>query len=157
MFTTTTAEPRWFLANLVYVHLHGDAAGGRLGVVEVVMPPGDEPPLHIHHGHDESFYVLEGELTLYLPGEERTLRAGEFTLAPRGVPHIYRAGEAGARALVHSSPAGFEAFVEEMSVIAGAAELPAPAGPPSPEQARRLTDVAATHGIEILGPPGLRP
>ena len=24
--------------------------------------PGDMPPLHVHHGEDEAFYVIEGEL-----------------------------------------------------------------------------------------------
>jgi hypothetical protein len=84
-------------------------------------------------------------------------RAGEFLLAPRGVPHTYRAGDAGARALVHSSPAGFEAFVEAVSRPADAAVLPEPAAPPTPEQAAQLAAIAAEHGIEILGPPGMRP
>jgi quercetin dioxygenase-like cupin family protein len=139
------------LNKLVTIHLHGDDSDGRLGLVEDTMPPGDEPPLHVHHDHDEGFYVLSGELTLFLPGgAERTLRAGEFALAPRGVPHTYRAGETGARVLVSSSPAGFEAFVEQMSVPGDGPAPPAP-------DVERLTAVAAEHGIEILGPPGARP
>ena len=150
------AQPRWFLRDLVFIHLRGAQTGGRLGIVEIEMPPGDEPPLHVHHDHDEMFYVLTGELTLYLPGgEERRLEAGQFTLAPRGVPHSYRAGDAGARALVQTAPAGFEAFVERVSIPSDAAELPAPAGPPTADQAAHLAQVAAEHGIEILGPPGL--
>jgi hypothetical protein len=122
------------------------------------MPAHDEPPLHVHDEQDETFYVLEGELTLLLAGgEERVLRAGEFALAPHGVPHAYRAGGAGARALVQTSPAGFEAFVEAVSPPAGSPELPPPAAPPTPEQAARLAEVAAEHGITLLGPPGTRP
>jgi hypothetical protein len=48
-------------------------------------------------------------------------------------------------------------FVEQMSRPADAPVLPRPAGPPTPEEAARLTAVAAEHGIEILGPPGMRP
>jgi len=156
--TPVTGQPRWFLRNLVFIHLHGEQTGGRLGIVEIDMPPGDEPPLHVHHEHDEAFYVLAGELTLYLPGgEQRRLEAGQFTLAPRGVPHSYRAGDAGARALVQAAPAGFEAFVQQVSVASDVAELPPPAAPPTAEQAAHLAQVAAEYGIEILGPPGQRP
>jgi hypothetical protein len=127
-----TAEARWFLHDRVTILLRGE--------------------------QDEGFYVLEGELTLFVAGgEARRLRAGDFALAPRGVPHAYRAGEDGARALVQSSPSGFEAFVESMSRPAEGPGLPELAGPPSPEQAAHLAAVAADHGIDILGPLGTRP
>ena len=151
-------EPRWFLAGLVNILLRGEETEGRVDMIEHAVPAGDEPPLHVHHDQEETFYVLEGELTLFLAGAgPRTLRAGEFAVGPRGVPHIYRAGDAGVRVIVQSSPAGFAAFVEEMSVPADAPVLPQPAGPPTPEQAEHLATVAAEHGIEILGPPGTRP
>jgi quercetin dioxygenase-like cupin family protein len=152
------AQPRWFLRDLVTILVRGEETDGRVDMLETTKPPGDEPPLHVHHDQVEAFYVLEGEVTLFLPArEQRTLRAGEFALAPRGVPHSYRAGDRGARALVQTSPAGFAAFVEKVSVPADAPVLPSPAGPPTPEQAERLTAAAAEHGIEILGPPGTRP
>ena len=120
------------------------ATGGALGLVHMDKPAGDMPPLHVHHNEDEGFYVLGGELTLFLPGESVTLRAGDFFLAPRGVPHTYEVGSGGCRLLVSSSPSGFERFV---LAVAALDEL-------SPEA---LTRVAAEHGIEILGPPGARP
>jgi quercetin dioxygenase-like cupin family protein len=39
---------------------------------------------------DETFYVLEGELTLFVAGEQIVLGPGQAALAPRGVPHAYR-------------------------------------------------------------------
>ena len=155
--TTPRPQPLWFLSDLAVIHVRGEDTGGRVGIVEITMPAGDEPPLHIHHDHDEIFCVLEGELSLYLPGEERTLRAGDVFVAPRGIPHIYRAGAAGARALVESVPAGFEAFVEAVSAPADAAVLPEPGAPPTPEQIDQLTAAAAEQGIELIGPPGSRP
>ena len=120
------------------------ATGGALGLVHMDKPAGDMPPLHVHRNEDEGFYVLGGEMTLYLPGESVTLRSGEFFLAPRGVPHAYEVGPDGARALVSSAPSGFERFVTAVGALE---EL-------SPEILGR---VAAEHGIEILGPPGARP
>ena len=58
------------------------------GVIEVAVPPGwDGPPLH-HHDFDETFYVLEGELTFQLGDEIVTRGAGALRLRPaRQRPH----------------------------------------------------------------------
>ena len=120
------------------------ASGEPLGLVHMDMPAGEMPPLHLHRNEDEGFYVLGGELTLYVPGDSVTLRAGEFFLAPRGVPHAYEVGADGARVLVSSAPSGFERFVAEVAGL----DAVDPA---------TLTAVAAGHGIDILGPPGARP
>lgn len=118
---------------------------GDLGLVDMMdMPAGDMPPLHVHAGQNEGFYVLAGELTLFLPGREALLRAGDFLLAPAGVPHTYRVGDEPARALVISSPGGFEAFVRAVAAL--------------PEVDPGVLAITATeHGIDILGPPGALP
>jgi quercetin dioxygenase-like cupin family protein len=120
----------------------GEAAAGLVEMLEV--PAGQMPPLHVHHAEDEGFYVLDGQVTLFMPGRELTLDAGEFFLAPRGVPHTYRVGERPASWLVLSSPAGFERFVAEVAALEEA----------DPDA---LAEVAARHRIEILGPPGAMP
>ena len=141
MELTHTTEEMVFLGSRVRIL----AEGGNLGVVDMVeVPPGHMPPLHIHHAEDECFYVLKGEVTLYMPDAERTLGPGDLLLAPRGIPHSYRAGEEPCHMLVVSQPAGFERFV---AAVAGLDE-------PDPET---LTAVAAEHDIEILGPPGMLP
>ena len=140
MTTSTQPDTLDFLGSTVRVL----ATGGALGLVHQDVPPGDMPPLHVHHSEDEGFYVLGGEMTLYLPGQSVTLRSGDFFLAPRGVPHTYEVGPDGARVLVSSAPSGFERFV---IAVAALDEV-------SPEI---LGAVAAEHGIEILGPPGARP
>lgn len=120
-------------------------SGEGYGLVQLSgMPAGDMPPLHVHHDEDEGFYVLEGEITLFSPGVEVTLRAGEFSLASRGVPHTYRVGPEGAGALVSSVGGGFERFVAAVGALDEV----------TPET---LTATAAEYDIEILGPPGLLP
>ena len=134
-----------FLGARARILTDGDRTGGRLGVVELAdVPAGDMPPLHVHHDEDECFYVMDGEVTLFLPGREVPCGPGDFVLAPRGVPHTYRVGDRPARWLVLSSPAGFERFV---AAVAQAAHV-------DPET---LTAIAADHAIEILGPPGALP
>ena len=137
MTNATATEELIFLGSRVKVLAHG--------IVEMIeVPAGDMPPLHVHHSSDECFYVIEGEVTLYLPGAERTLGPGDFILAPRGVPHTYRVGEEPCHWLVVSQPAGFERFVAAVAAL----------DEPTPDE---LAAIAADHDIEILGPPGTLP
>ena len=149
------AEPRWFLQNLLFVHVRGADVGGRFGLIELWGPPGDQPPPHVHREQDEGFYVIEGEVTLHLPDREVTLGPGQFFNAPAAVPHTYVVtSDQMARFLVTSCPAGAEAFIEEFSSPALEFRLPTIDGPPD---VPRLVELAAKHGIDILGPPGMLP
>ena len=112
------------------------------------------PPLQVHHEDDEVFTVLDGELTVFLPGREVTLLAGQTFRAPVGIRHSYRVESPTARVLVFSAPARFDAFVRAVSEPAAAEELPPPGRPVDPE---RLAAAAAEQGIELLGPPGALP
>lgn len=94
-------------------------------------------------------------MTLYTPDAEVVLGPGQFCNAVHGIPHTYRVTSAQpARWLVAASPAGFEAFVEAFGVPADEPSLPPPGEPPAVD---RLVAVAAEHGIDILGPPGMLP
>jgi quercetin dioxygenase-like cupin family protein len=153
----TVAEreaPRWFIQNLATIRLGGDDTDGRFAVVEMVGPHGDMPPLHVHTSDDEIFLVLEGELTVFVGGDVLTGGPGAALFAPRGVPHTYRVESERARWCAIASPARFADFVAEASVPAEAPTLPPQ--PPSIDP-DRLGELAARHGIEILGPPGALP
>ena len=155
MSTIEKTAPLWFIDNLARIHVDGDDVDGHFGLVEAVGREGDMPPLHVHHSAEELFYVLEGEVTVFVAGAEpRTLGPGESALGPRGIPHVYRVETPTARWLAAASPAGFEAFVREVSRPAERDELPPQDGSTDPAV---LAEVAARYDIEILGPPGLLP
>ena len=68
--------------------------GGRtqhwLGVVEVTTPPHvDGPPQHIHHGHEETFYVVSGTPTFTCGTDTITTELGTLVTAPIGTPHTF--------------------------------------------------------------------
>jgi quercetin dioxygenase-like cupin family protein len=151
---TATQTPLWFLANLATIKIDGAETGGAWSMVELAGPEGDMPPLHLHSREDEGFYVLEGSLTVFVGGEEIALAPGDCAVAPRGEPHAYRVDSDQARWLAITSPSGFERFVAAVAQPAAAATLP-PA-PPSIDPAQ-VAEIAATYGIEILGPPGALP
>lgn len=137
----------WFLDNLITVKASGKD-GARFGLAVNELPAGSCTPLHRHHDDDESFYVLEGTMTLFLEGG-RVIEAqpGWFARIPHGVAHGFRARTA-LKMLVLSDPAGFLEFVREFGVDAPRRELPPPAAPDVP----RLVAVGEKHRIEIIGP-----
>ena len=124
----------WYLA-----HVRGAHTSDRFALTEVVAPPGDMAPLHVHRRDDETFYVLDGQLTLYVGSDVIAADPGVCVHAPRNVAHTYEVTSPGpARWLVISSPAGFEALIERMATM----------------PAERLF---VDYGIELLGPPGTLP
>jgi quercetin dioxygenase-like cupin family protein len=142
----------WFLDNAVTVH-HEPTDAEPFSVIEVAGHPGNAVPLHLHD-EDETFTVLEGELTIRLGGDTLVLRAGRSAAAPLGVPHAYAVtSETPARWLAVTTPGRFGDFVAAVARPAETDGLPERSGPPSDEQLAWLTDVAAAHGIEIIGPP----
>jgi quercetin dioxygenase-like cupin family protein len=52
------------------------------------------------HDHDESLWVIEGEIVFGAGGEEYRLAPGDRLMLPQGTVHTARAGRAGARYLI---------------------------------------------------------
>jgi quercetin dioxygenase-like cupin family protein len=148
-------EPLWFLGGLATVEIDSDETGGEYSLIEITSAPGRMTPLHVHHRDDEVFFVLEGEIELYVGDEIRALPAGTTIRAPRGIAHTYRVSSQGpARCLVFSSPGGFDRFVRAVSDPAQEPTLPPETYEPDMD---RLASAATEAGIEILGPPGTLP
>jgi len=150
----TTATPLWFIDNLVYIHVDGEGSQGAYCLCEIWGARGNMSPLHVHHADEETFYVRDGEVRLFIGDREILLRAGQAALAPRGVPRTYRVESEQAKWIVINSPAGFEHFMRAASEPAAEAELPPPG---RPSDAAALAKAAAVQGIEVLGPPGALP
>ena len=92
-------EARWWFAALAEIKATAADTGGLLTIVEVTEPPGAEAPLHVHHREDEGFWILEGEVTLYVGDETIEASAGDFVWGPRDIPHRYTVGPNGCRML----------------------------------------------------------
>jgi mannose-6-phosphate isomerase-like protein (cupin superfamily) len=70
---------------------------------------GRELEAHVHSDEDDAFYILEGELTFVVAGEDVVAPAGTFVLVPPGVEHGFR-NDTGqpVRILNVHAPAGFD-------------------------------------------------
>ena len=137
---------RLFLGLPTWIRAGREETGGVLSFVEQVIPPGFESPWHIHRDEDESFFLIEGAMTVVVEDRIVELRAGDFAFGPRGVPHGFRVtGEEPVRLLLMTTGGGFADFIREASDSADAA----PAGGPD---FPRLMAAAERYGIAILGP-----
>jgi mannose-6-phosphate isomerase-like protein (cupin superfamily) len=68
----------------------GSQSRGRLMVAEMVIEPGFVAPVqHLHNAHEESWYVLDGELEFISGTRVNRLGPGGWVLAPIGVPHTF--------------------------------------------------------------------
>jgi len=127
----------------------GAQTGGSYALAEARVLPGGGPPPHIHHREDESFFIIEGELTFRLGAETVLAPAGTFIQGPRGVPHAFKnEGTMPARMLILTTPPNFEHFLREI-----AQPLPSFASPPTPvtlDDIETLLAVAPKYGLEIL-------
>jgi quercetin dioxygenase-like cupin family protein len=146
------ARSVWFTGALLTFLATGEETGGHFSLVEEVFRKGvtNVAPMHVHSREDESFYVVEGEMTFYVGDEVIPAPAGTLVVMPRGVPHGYAMVSDDARLLNLITPGGFENMFRELGEPAR--ELaPPPAGPP-PDRAR-LAAATAAYGVEIVGPP----
>lgn len=142
-------EPLWFFGTLLTVKAGAAQTGGRFALVEQVAPRGIATPLHVQPADDESFYVLEGELTFYLEGREPIkATAGSFVHIPKGVRHAFQVDSETARFLDFSTPQ-HESFYRAAAEPARELALP----PESPPDMDKVEAAARECGVEILAPP----
>jgi quercetin dioxygenase-like cupin family protein len=119
----------------INVRLRGEDTKGRLAVMENRVAAGfSGPPLHVHPDFDETFYVLEGELTFQLGDERLTAGTGTLVFAPGETPHTFANLSAeDARILLACTPAGFERYFDRLAAEHAGVEPPPQASRPIPE------------------------
>ncbi|MDX1932498.1 MAG: cupin domain-containing protein [Capsulimonadales bacterium] len=99
--------------------------------------PGAGIPPHLHFREDETFFVMEGELTAMLPdGQWAALPAGSLLHLPKGAPHAwFNRSERSARFLVVATPGGFDGLFRNIHHRTGA---------------ETIVERAARHGVAFL-------
>lgn len=142
----------WSVGALIVVKADAETTGGAMSVVDHLAAPGYETPYHVHHGEDEAFYVLDGEIECYYgDGGANVVRAGpkDTVFLPRDVPHGFRVvSDVPCRMLIHLTPGGFEEFFARAGEPAGEMETPPPAEP----DVEALVALGSEYQLEILGP-----
>lgn len=150
----TETDSYRFLDTLTHVHISAEETDGRCSVVEMRLREGHAPPMHIHQKADETVHVLDGMVTAHTPEETYTVTADETAVLPRGQEHSLVADEQSV-VLITTTPGGFDEFVTAVGEPTD--DEVVPTEPPSEEAIGRVTNLAAEHNIEIVGPPPVGP
>ncbi|HUX44366.1 MAG TPA: quercetin 2,3-dioxygenase [Terracidiphilus sp.] len=141
----------WGPGELMTFVATGEETGGAFFLAEICVTPGGGTPPHIHHREDESFQLLEGQLTVNVGGHTMTASPGDFVYLPRGIAHSFKNnGEEKVRALVLTTPAGLEGFFAEVFELATDRTAVPPA--PSRELIARAMAAGPKYGLELLPP-----
>ncbi len=140
--TPDTQQTISFLGELYHLRVTGHDTGGEFAVIESRGGRGHGSPMHVHREASETFLVLEGELRVVVDGQEHLAGAGCAAVLPAGRPHGFVVTSDSARYFtLHHGPA-FADFVIDAGEAVGS--------PPDPAL---LSEIAARHGIDIVGPP----
>src|SRR5215204_6153193 len=129
------------------VKVRDEDTGGAYSILDNVIPAGSPGPLpHLHRDHEETFYVLEGELTVRSGTRKITAPAGSFVVIPRGVVRQpSNPGTEPTRVLLIFSPGGMDHFFEE----AAEGRMPLQAVPTDPAVQEKLTAFTRKYGYEF--------
>jgi quercetin dioxygenase-like cupin family protein len=141
---------RWHLGALLTFKATTELTAGRLWAKELLAARGMATPVHRHSREDEAFYVLDGEVSVYVGDDVVRAGTGDFVWAPRGVAHAFCVESPQARMLVVATPGGFERFFFDTGEPAGASTIPPRGG--APRDLDALVAALADHGVDVLGP-----
>jgi quercetin dioxygenase-like cupin family protein len=123
--------------------------GGAFLLFEDRVVRGKTTPLHIYQNEDETFYVLDGEILIFIEGVEHRVGPRGMAVAPRGIPHAFMVVSETARLLTLLAPGSAESFYRAASDPATADTDPS--GPVDFERVRRAAE--RSGGMKIVGPP----
>src|SRR6516164_8633752 len=141
----------WYSGQLMTFLATAEDTQGKFALIEAVARKGNVPPPHIHHREEETFYVMEGEMTFSVGGQTIKATPGTMVCLPRDVPHSFVIDSEQGRALILLTPAGLEGWFKEFSVPAPAMTLPRQAEVPYSE-IQRMIEVSPRYGLEFVLP-----
>ena len=119
-------------------------------VLEMTLPVGHAPALHVHDNLDDTWYVLDGQMAGRCGDDEFFVEAGHWVSMPRGVPHV-----SGSSASNRPGSSRSTTTPPSATSCANSARRPPSASPPSPRfpPMDELVRVAGSHDLRPIGPP----
>lgn len=139
--------PAWWFLDCLMEEL--SSPGDPMVLSEALLPEGASPPLHVHAGLDDSFYVLDGTMVARCGDDIQLATAGSWVPFPAGVPHTFRVIGGPARMLQIHRDDSFLELVRAIGEPAAERRLPRASGGPG---IQRLDAMLAGHGIVNVGP-----
>jgi mannose-6-phosphate isomerase-like protein (cupin superfamily) len=120
------------------VRLSSRDTGGGFTIIESICTPGACVPMHYHEKEEEHFVIVEGTVRFVRDGHTIDASAGMSITMPKGSKHAWRnISNKAARMLIILTPGGFEQLLDDVIGV----------------PLEKRGDVAARHGIFVVGPP----
>lgn len=88
--------------------------GGDFSLIEMAGTQGTDAPPHSHAGEAEAFFILDGQVRVWVSDLEQLMNVGDFIRIPKGAPHKFRIESSFARFLCFITPGGFEQFFGDL-------------------------------------------
>ena len=150
-FDEDAAEHYLFLGAIITIVTDGSETDGSLTVTEIDAPSGYENNLHTHPPN-ELFYVLDGEMMMYVDQQPYHLTPGMTGFVPANRPHGFRVvGETPLLVLAIFAPAGMADFFRDVGTPVQTREIPDYHGP-TEEELERMAVASPKHDMKRLGP-----
>lgn len=150
--TTAPAAFRSYQGGFFKVLLAPEQTGGSMALVDMTLPKGVEPPVHMHSREDETFYLLEGAMSFHIGDSLIKAAVGEAVFAPRQVPHHFVIESESARFLTLITPGQFLDYFLEFSFPAvEEVRIVPPQGPPPAEFIEHMTSkLTGKYGVLFI-------
>ena len=142
------AERRWMGKTQTDFLATGGSTGGKFCLVDEIGFKGDTVPLHKHDADDESFYVLDGEISISIGGGPAIAAPkGSFAHVPGGTVHGFRVESARARYLILTTAqhGNFYRTISDASKADGSA-------PGTSVTGSRIEAACKKFGVDFVGP-----
>jgi mannose-6-phosphate isomerase-like protein (cupin superfamily) len=149
----TTSQ--WFVDELATAATDASRPSAQTALVERDAPHGAMAPLHIRD-EDETYRVLEGEVTWFVGDDVVPAGPGDVVVAAAGVARTFHVESDDARWVVLTRVASLERYLDFNRAVAQPRSVPV-SGWPSAEERACVAAIGAANGIELLGPPGVLP
>lgn len=150
--TETVSGYRQYNGGFFKVLMSAKDSGGAMGIIDITLPRGVEPPPHFHRNEDEIFYLLEGDIKFQIGDAIVEAKPGDAVFAPRMVPHHFEIGNEQARFLNIMTPGHLlDYFIEFSSTATEPPMIKPPQGPPPAAAiAHMVNRLEESYGISLL-------
>jgi mannose-6-phosphate isomerase-like protein (cupin superfamily) len=142
----------WYKGILTTYLVTKDDSRGNFALIEGAFGPGFEPPPHVHSREDELFYVLDGEMDVYVGTEAFKVNPGACVFLPKLVPHAFLVRSVKLHVLALLTPGGLEEAFRSMAAPANTMEKPAGMQSYAEADLTQTVEVLRRHGVTLLAP-----
>jgi quercetin dioxygenase-like cupin family protein len=122
----------------------GSLTGGRYDFMVGDVTYLSGPPLHVHKDQDDTFFVLDGVLTVQVGDDVFELRPGDFATVPPGIPHTFdnvKKDQPPVKVVNLMTPGGLDAQFRDFTTL----------GPGKPDP-NKMEALRRKHGVKSVGP-----